>query len=99
MGIAAMGLGYSEEDRFLFFNNKISFLSYVLKIRPLKTTRVTIEDTEMENCLSKAKFTSVEGHSKQEQQNNRSSFLFDAVGPCPFTQIGPSVVHCLFMSG
>jgi hypothetical protein len=21
------------------------------------------------------------------------------VGPCPFTQIGPSVVHCLFMSG
>jgi hypothetical protein len=34
--------------------------STMLEIRPLKSTRVTIEDTEMENCLSKAKFTSAE---------------------------------------
>jgi hypothetical protein len=33
----------------------------VLEIRPLKTTGVIIEDTEMENFLSKAKFTSSEG--------------------------------------
>jgi hypothetical protein len=33
-------------------------LSLLLEIRPLKTTRVTIEDTEAENCLKKAKFIS-----------------------------------------
>jgi hypothetical protein len=35
----------------------------MLEIRPLKTTGVTVEDTGMENCLSKAKFgKSVQAH-------------------------------------
>jgi hypothetical protein len=33
----------------------------MLEIRPLKTTRITIEDRETENCISKAKFTFAEG--------------------------------------
>jgi hypothetical protein len=33
----------------------------MLKIRSLKTTRVTFDDTDTENCLGKAKFTSAEG--------------------------------------
>jgi hypothetical protein len=33
----------------------------VLEIRPQKPLGVTIEDTEMENCLNKAKFTSAGG--------------------------------------
>jgi hypothetical protein len=38
------------------------YLKYgLLEIRPLKTTGVTIEDTETENILKKAKFTSAEG--------------------------------------
>jgi hypothetical protein len=35
----------------------------LLEIKPLKTTGVTIKDTEMENCLCKAKFTSTEGYT------------------------------------
>jgi hypothetical protein len=35
----------------------------MLKVRYLKTTRVTIEDTDMENCLGKAEFTSAEGYT------------------------------------
>jgi hypothetical protein len=35
--------------------------SYV-RNKTSKTTRVTIEDTGMENCLGKAKFTSAEGY-------------------------------------
>jgi hypothetical protein len=38
-----------------------SSLYIMLEIRPPKTTEVTIEDTETENCLGKAKFTSTEG--------------------------------------
>jgi hypothetical protein len=33
----------------------------LLAVRPLKITRVTIEETETENYLNKAKFTSAEG--------------------------------------
>jgi hypothetical protein len=33
----------------------------LLEIRPPETPGVTIEDTEMENCLGKEKFTSAEG--------------------------------------
>jgi hypothetical protein len=33
----------------------------MLEIRPPKTIGVTIKDTEMENCLGRAKFTSAEG--------------------------------------
>jgi hypothetical protein len=40
----------------------------MLEIRPLKTTEVTIEDTETENCLGKAKFTSAEGCSGTQAQ-------------------------------
>jgi hypothetical protein len=40
----------------------------LLKTRCPKTTAVTIEDTEMENCLSKAKFTSAEGYTGAQAQ-------------------------------
>jgi hypothetical protein len=64
-----------------------------VKIRPLKTTTVTIEDTKMENCLGKAKYTSAEGCADAQAQqaqgaDNRSSFLFLMQWcPVPFTQI------------
>jgi hypothetical protein len=52
----------------LYFSRMEDFT--LLEIRPPKTTRATIEVTGMENCLSKAKFTSVEGthgHSKLKE--------------------------------
>jgi hypothetical protein len=36
-------------------------VTILLEIRPPKTTRVTIKDTEIEKCLGKAKFTSAAG--------------------------------------
>jgi hypothetical protein len=66
----------------------------LLEIRPPKTTRVTIKDTGMENCLSKAKFTSAEecaGTWAQKAQgiNHRTTFLFLMKWAlAPFTQIG-----------
>jgi hypothetical protein len=76
----------------------------LLKIRPLKTTRVTIEDTEAENCLGKAKFTSegCAGTRAQHAQgaDHRSAFLsLMWWGPAPFTRIGPVQVHNLLMTG
>jgi hypothetical protein len=52
--------------------------SKLLEIRPLRTTGVIIEDTEIENCLSKAKFTSAEGLCRctGTGADNISSFLF-----------------------
>jgi hypothetical protein len=49
--------------------------------KTLKTTGVTIEDTEMENCLCKVKFTSAEGcmahgHSMHEGAGNLSLLTF-----------------------
>jgi hypothetical protein len=53
----------------------------LLEIRLLKTNRVTIEDTGMENCLSKVKFISAQGCAGTRAQqawgvDHRSSFLF-----------------------
>jgi hypothetical protein len=45
----------------------------MLEIRPLKTTRVTTEDMEKENCLSKAKFTSAEGCAGALEQQARGA--------------------------
>jgi hypothetical protein len=55
--------------------------SKLLEIRPLRTTGVTIEDTETENCLSKGKFTSTDRCTgtwvqQAHRKDNRSSFLF-----------------------
>jgi hypothetical protein len=38
-----------------------ALLFSLLEITPLKKTGDTIEDTEMENCLGKPKFTPAEG--------------------------------------
>jgi hypothetical protein len=69
------------------------WVSKLLEIRLPKTTGVTIKDTETENCLSKAKFTSAEGSTGTWAQHahrvdHRSAFLSLMVGPCPFTQMG-----------
>jgi hypothetical protein len=61
----------------------------MLEIRPPKATRVTTEDTEMENCLGKAKFASAEGYTGTWAQqtkgiDHKSAFLsLMRRGSCP----------------
>jgi hypothetical protein len=57
----------------------------MLEIRPPKTTEVTIEDTETESYLGKAKFTSAEGckvhwHRKHEERAVCPLFIPNIVG-------------------
>jgi hypothetical protein len=64
-----------------------------------------MEDTGMENCLSKTKFTSAEGcagtWAQQAQRvDHRSAFLFlTKLGSALFTQIGQVHGHNLIMIG
>jgi hypothetical protein len=75
--------------------------SKLLEIRPLKTTWVTIEDIEMENCLGKAKFTSAEGcagtwaHQAQGEAIG-PHFIPDAQVPAPLLAlVGFRCTFCL----
>jgi hypothetical protein len=66
----------------------------LLEVRPPKTTGVTIKDTEKENCLSKAIFTSAEecaGTWAQHTQRGRQSvppYIPDMTDPASWPGLG-----------